>query len=138
MIRHELSLVALALMSCMVGDAGHDDQDDSDVFDMSSALLVASRDHLQLCLQIDPLLADQASALIGRLHDDVAQLAATHPDWAAAGLDRGAISVVAGCPGAATIETTINAPIDAKGTGGVVLGPGFTTEPSPFRLHVHV
>ena len=60
MIRLELSVVALALASCMVGDAGQHHHDEQDTFDMSSALLVSSRDHLQVCLQLDPLLADQA------------------------------------------------------------------------------
>ena len=135
MVRLELSPVALALMSCMVGDEGRYPDDDADgVVDMSSALLVSTRDHLDICVQVDPLIADRAGELVGRVQVDVTHLAEAHPDWAAAGLDHGAISVVAGCPGAATID----APIDAKGTAGVVLGPGFTTEPSPFRLHVHV
>ena len=132
MTRLMISLLALA--GCTVGEHGHAPSTAEPVLDLTTALLVHSRDRLQVCLQIDPLLADQTASLVARLEDDLALLRAAHPDWHASGLDRGAISVEVGCPGGAVVE----GPIDAKGAGGAVLGPGLMPAPSPFRTHVHV
>jgi hypothetical protein len=128
------SVLAVSLVACMVGDSDHPEADEDELLDLSSALLVRSRDHLQLCLQLDPLLADQAPTLLARLTDDLALLRAAHPDWQASGFDRGGVAVDLGCPG----NVLIDAPIDAKGTGGVVLGPGLMATPSPYRTHIHV
>ena len=120
----------LALVACTVGDEHH--HHDEPVLDLDSALLVRSRAQLSVCVQIDPAIADPSIA--DKLRDDVQALRAMHADWAGAGLDRGAVEVVVGCPGGAIIE----GPLDGKGAGGSVLGPGLVATPSPFRTHVHV
>ncbi len=115
-------------VSCTVGDeAEHDD-----ILDLDNALLVSSRDRLEVCLQVQPALAAQAVQLADRLRDDLALLRAHHPDWQIAGVDD--FVVVIGCPASATVAQ----PIDDKGTAGVVVGPGLQAKPSPFRVHVHV
>jgi hypothetical protein len=129
-----VSAFTLSLIACTVGDSGQLPVDEDDVLDLSTALLVHSRDHLQVCVQIDPLLADQTAALVAQLSDDLQALRGSHPDWEASGLERGAITVDVGCPGGAVVDT----PIDAKGMGGAVLGPGVMAIPSPYRTHVHV
>jgi hypothetical protein len=134
MTRLIVPVLALSLAGCTVGESGHLPTNDEPVVDLSTALLVHSRDRLQLCLQIDPLLADQSASLVARLSEDVALLRAAHPDWQASGLDHGAVSIEIGCPGAAVVERAI----DPKGAGGEVLGPGYMATPSPYRTHVHV
>ena len=135
MTRLVVPILAL-FAACMVGESTQPQIDeDEGPLDLSSALLVRTRDHLQICAQIDPLLADQAPALVAQLHEDLVVLREAHPDWQVSGLDQGdGIEVVLGCPGGAIADH----PIDAKGMGGAVLGPGVMAEPSPFRTHVHV
>ena len=127
-------LIAILLVGCTVGESGHAHTDSDEVLDLTSALLVRSRDSLQLCVQVDPILGAQAASFAARLHDDLVLLRAAHPDWQASGLDRGGIAVTIGCPGGAIVDGAI----DAKGVGGAVLGPGVMATPSPFRTHVHV
>jgi hypothetical protein len=114
-------LVALAT-GCTVGaDEPHHDHD---LLDLSSALLVTTRDRLRICMQVDPAL--DAAPLASALRDDLARLRA-HRDWVPAGLDRSAFEVVLGCPG-----PLLDTPVDGKHPGAV------TTEPSPYRVHLHV
>ncbi|HEY5939124.1 MAG TPA: hypothetical protein VIU61_30945 [Kofleriaceae bacterium] len=130
MYRLDLTLLVLSIAACTVGEEHH--HDDS-VLDLSSALLVKTRDRLAVCLQLDPLLADQAPALTATLDADLARLGSSHPDWQIAGLDRGVIEVAVGCPGNALATA-----VDGKGAAGAVLGPGVSAMPSRFRTHVHV
>ena len=129
---HRFHATAFALsLACTIGEDPPTHTPEG-IVDLESALLVRSRDHLQVCLQVDPALASQTAAIAARLRDDLGHLEA-HRDWSAAGLDRGAIEVVIGCPGGASVDHSL----DAKGAGGSVLGPGMTMTPSPFRAHVH-
>jgi hypothetical protein len=132
MIRLDVTILALSIAACTVGEEHH--HDDDGVLDLSSALLVKTRDRLAVCMQLDPLLADQAPAFAATLRADLAQLGGSHPDWRIAGLDRGDVDVAIGCPGGALAA----APLDGKGTAGAVLGPGVSAAPSRFRTHVHV
>ncbi|HEY5927299.1 MAG TPA: hypothetical protein VIV11_36680 [Kofleriaceae bacterium] len=134
MIRLAACVLVASQLSCTFSVDGHTHDEPETVLDMSTALLVKSRDRLAVCLQIDPLLAEHTQVVAARLHADLVALADAHPDWQASGLDHGEISVEVGCPGGAIVD----GPISAKGAGGVVLGPGLLEEPSPFRTHVHV
>lgn len=119
-------LVALVI-SCIVGE--EQPHEEHPVIDLDSALLVRWRDRLEVC--VDGAGADAAAAT---LRAELAALRAEHPNWRTAGLDRGEINVVVGCPrGAPMAQGT-----DFKGAGGIVKGPGLREAPTPFRLHVHV
>ena len=119
----------VVLAACEVPDVAY--HDDNSVLDLSSALLVKTRDRLSVCMQLDPAL--DAAALVATLRDDLAHLR-QHPDWALSGLDHGGVEVTIGCPGARLVD----APMDGKGAGGALVGPGLTTAPSPYRVHLHV
>jgi hypothetical protein len=130
MIRSMLCiLAATTVLNCIVGDEAH--HDDSDL-DLDSALLVASRERLEVCLQIDPDLAASTDQLANQLRTDLRYLATNHPDWRAAGLD-GNFTVDVGCPGGPIGDRLA----DDKGIGGAVVGPGLRAHPTPYRLHVH-
>lgn len=123
------SAILVLALGCTVGE---DAPPSRSLLDLESALLVATRDRLQVCLHLDPDIIAQTDALASRLRADLVALRA-HPDWHAAGLERGDVTVAAGCPGAPVLE----AAVDGKGAGGAVLGPGLTSTPSPYRLHLH-
>jgi hypothetical protein len=115
----------LALASCEVGEPSH--SHGNGVLDLSSPLLVTTRDRLRVCVQVDPALAGEPIATT--LRGDLARLRDEHPDWPAAGF--GDAEVVLGCPGAGLVD----APLDGK-----VALPGTiaTPLPGPYRVHVHV
>lgn len=131
MFRLDLSLLALSIVACTVGEEHHHDDG---VLDLSTALLVSTRDRLAVCLQLDPALGGDAEAIRAQLAADLTRLGGSHPDWQIAGLDRGALEVEVGCPGGALAGE----PLDGKGAAGAVLGPGVSAAPSRFRTHVHV
>jgi hypothetical protein len=124
---------AAIIFACTVGEDAHVDEDDGP-FDPDSALLVDSRDHLAVCLQVDATLAADTARLADQLHADLMSLRAAHTDWRAAGLDAGEVRVTIGCPGGPVPLDRI----DDKGTGGAVVGPGLRTAPTPYRTYVHV
>lgn len=124
------TIAATAIFSCIVGDTHVEDEG---VLDLDSALLVRSRDRLEVCVQVDPALAGQTDHFANLLRADLRRLQTTHPDWRAAGLD-GDFAVVVGCPGDAIASQLA----DDKGTFGAVIGPGLRAAPSQFRVHVHV
>ena len=128
----KLYLAAMLVLGCTVGEEAH--HHEHDVLDLNSALLVSSRDRLQVCLQLDPALSAQADVLASKLRADLLALRAQHPSWRVAGLDRGEITVVVGCPGGAAIAQRI----DEKGIDGAVIGPGLRSAPTLSRTHVHV
>ena len=125
---------AIIIFACTVGDEHHHDEADDGPLDLDSALLVDSRDHLAVCLQVDATLTADAPRLAEQLHADLMALRAAHTDWRAAGLDAGEVSVSIGCPGGLVPLDAI----DNKGAGGAVLGPGLRAAPTQFRTYVHV
>ncbi|MDQ3337968.1 MAG: hypothetical protein M4D80_22625 [Myxococcota bacterium] len=125
------AIAAIAALSCTVGEEAHQEPD---VLDLDSALLVRSRDRLQVCLQIDPALAARTDQLATTLRADLLALRTLHPSWRVAGLDKGEITVVVGCPAGAAVSQRI----DEKGIDGAVVGPGLRSAPSLSRTHVHV
>jgi hypothetical protein len=128
-MKRSISWLVVLAVGCEVPDVPY--HDDNSVLDLSSALLVKTRDRLRVCMQVDPAL--DAESLAATLRDDLAYLR-QHPDWAPAGLDHGGVEVAIGCPGTRLVDTAI----DGKGAGGALVGPGLTTAPSPYRVHLHV
>jgi len=132
-LRYATSLVLAIIVGCTVGEQFSDDEDEP-VIDPENALLVGARDHLQICLQIDPALAANTDRYVAQLRTDLATLQGRHPDWHVAGLGQNTFEIVVGClGGSVVIEET-----DAKGIGGAVIGPGLRAAPSMARVHLHL
>ena len=129
-----IAALAIIIVACTVGDEHHHDESDDGPLDLDSALLVDSRDHLAVCLQVDATLTADAPRLAAQLHADLMALRSAHTDWRAAGLDTGEVAVTIGCPGGLVPTGAI----DTKGAGGAVIGPGLRAAPTPFRTYVHV
>lgn len=132
---HLAADAAIAAVAIIVGcTVGEDPHEREGVLDLGSALLVTSRDRLEVCLHVAPTLAAHAEDYATRLRADLALLQAQHPDWHAAGLGHDSFAVVVGCP-----ESSVPlALIDDKGAGGAVMGPGVQAAPSRFRAYIHV
>jgi hypothetical protein len=132
-LRYLASFALAIIVGCTVGETLDEDEPESEL-DLDSALLVRSRDHLVVCLQIDPALVARTDQYVTQLRTDLATLQARHPDWHVGGLGQNTFEIVVGCPGDGVIPQLI----DDKGTGGAVIGPGLRTSPTQFRTHVHV
>jgi hypothetical protein len=133
-LRYLASFALAIIVGCTVGETFEDDEEDDSGMDLESALLVRSRDHLVVCLQIDPALAANTNQYVTQLRTDLATLQARHPDWHVGGLGQNTFEIVVGCPGDGVLPQLI----DDKGTGGAVIGPGLRSAPTQFRTHVHV
>lgn len=135
MIKRIPAAAVLALgISCIMGEEHAQEHEHGPELDPSSPLLVSSRDRLEVCMQVDTNLRSGVDQLVASLRADLQTLSTTHPDWRAAGFDHSEVTIAVGCPGDVSATTAI----DAKGAGGVVLGPTDGSEPSPYRTHVHV
>jgi hypothetical protein len=131
--RRELLHVAAMLGVLVLGVrcAGELEESDGAHLTLDSALLVAERRGLQLCVELDPALEGRSQELLEALKSDVATLAASHPLWEKAGYARAPVRVQRGCPGAVL-------PSGRLESKGVMAGPGLSERPSPFRTFVYV
>lgn len=130
--RYLASFALAIIVGCTIGEELDVPEEDEPAFD--NALMVRSRDHLAVCLQVDPALAANTDAYVAQLRIDLQVLQSRHPDWHVGGLGQNTFEIVVGCPGDGVIPQLI----DDKGTGGAVIGPGLRSAPTPFRTHVHV
>jgi hypothetical protein len=94
-----------------------------------SGLLVNTRTSLRTCMVTAPGLAAQGPAIAQRVARGFEQVR-RHKDWERAGLGRSTPKVESACPGA-------KFPTKALEKGERV-GPGLTTNPSPFRSAIFV
>lgn len=132
--KRELVHVTAMLSVLVIGvRCGPEMQEDSAEAHLTvdSALLVAERRALQLCVEVDPALEAQSAQLLSTLEQDVAALAAAHPDWVRAGYGRAPVVIQRGCPEAAL-------PAGRLDFKGAKVGPGLTARPSPFRTFIHI
>jgi len=130
--RYLATFTLAVIVGCTIGEEFDAPEEEEPTFD--NALLVRSRDHLAVCLQVDPVLAANTDQYITQLRTDLQVLQARHPDWHVGGLGQNTFEIVVGCPGDGVIPELI----EDKGTGGAVIGPGLRSAPTPFRTHVHV
>lgn len=127
---HVVAMAGLLVIGVRCGPEDLEHSEDSH-FTTESALLVAERHSLQLCVEVDPALEGQSKQLVEALEQDVAALAAAHPDWQSAGFARAPVLVQRGCPG-------LPMPSGRMERKGAKLGPGLSKRPSPFRTFVYI
>jgi len=131
--RREVLHVAAMLSVLVLGVrcAGELEEPDGAHLTLDSALLVAERRGLQLCVELDPSLEGRSQELLAALKSDVAALEASHPLWQKAGYARAPVRIQRGCPNAAL-------PAGRLESKGAMAGPGVSERPSPFRTFVYV
>jgi hypothetical protein len=122
-------MLGVLVLGARCGEMG--EEVDHAHLNLKSALLVAERHALKVCVEVDPALEGQREELLGALKDELAGLKATHPDWAISGLDDAPVQVSLGCP--------VNAmPSGRLASKGERVGPSANKLPSPFRTHVYL
>ncbi len=131
--RREVLHVAAMLSVLVLGVrcAGELEETDGAHLTLDSALLVAERRGLQLCVELDPSLEGRSQELLEALKSDVATLEASHPLWEKAGYARAPVRIQRGCPNAGL-------PAGRLESKGAMAGPGVSEHPSPFRTFVYV
>ena len=126
------SLALAVIVGCTIGEEFDAPEEESSEAAFDNALLVRSRDHLAVCIQVDPVLAAKTDQYVTQLRVDLQTLQARHPDWHVGGLGQNTFEIVVGCPGDGVIPQLM----DDKTSD--VIGPGLRSAPTQFRTHVHV
>jgi hypothetical protein len=126
---HVVAMVGVLVLGARCGEMG--EEVDHAHLNLKSALLLAERHNLKVCVEVDPELEGQRAELLKSLKEDLEAVKGSHPDWAISGLDRAPMQVSLGCP----VNAMPSGRLAAKGER---VGPSADTVPSPFRTHVYL